>query len=228
MIIIDSIQIGKVFTEGDPEARDADTRLWTSAFRKSMVANSVTVTVSGIIGDEVADTKNHGGPDKAVLCYAAVHYLKWKSEHPDLDFAAGGFGENLTLGGVTESDVCIGDRYRSAECLFEISQPRQPCWKIARRWQTKTLTKEVAQTGRTGWYLRVICGGELMAGSTLELDSRPNPQWTIARANDVLYGREKNRIAVQELANLPELSREWKTAIVGQQASDANPIEKPE
>lgn len=213
MITIESIQTGKVVTEGDPAARDVQSRRWTSAFRKSTVRGPVTVGDTGIIGDEVADRKNHGGPEKAILCYASAHYPRWQTEHPELDFAPGGFGENLTVGSVSESDVCIGDRYKAGETLLEVSQPRQPCWKIARRWQLKTLTKAVAQTGRTGWYLRVICGGQLVAGSILELDSRPNPQWTVARANDVLYGREVDRMAVHELMNLPELSREWKEAI---------------
>lgn len=213
MITIDSIQTGKVVTEGDPAARDVKSSLWTSAFRKSAVSGRISVGDTGIIGDEIADRKNHGGREKAILCYASVHYPKWQTEHPDLDFAAGGFGENLTVGGASESEVCIGDRYKAGDCLLEVSQPRQPCWKIARRWQSKTLTKEVAQTGRTGWYLRVIRGGQLVAGTTLELDNRPNPQWTVARANDVLYGREVDRMAVHELMNLPELSREWKDAI---------------
>ncbi len=213
MITIESIQLGKVVTEGDPSSRDAMSRQWTSAFRKTFVDGAVSVNELGLIGDQVADRKNHGGPEKAILCYAGVHYRSWAEEHPELEFSAGGFGENLTLGGVTESDVCIGDRFRSGECVLEVSQPRQPCWKIARRWQTKSMTKEVTQTGRTGWYVRVITGGSLASGSELELISRPNADWTIARANDVLYGREVDRMAVHALMHLPELSREWQDAL---------------
>lgn len=213
MITIDSIQIGKVVTEGDPDTRDAVSRVWTSAFVKQVVDGPVTVSNAGITGDEVADNKNHGGPDKAILCYASAHYPAWKTEHPQLDFAPGGFGENLTLAGVTEADVCIGDRWRCGDCEFEISQPRQPCWKISRRWKTKSMTKEVAQTGRTGWYLRVIIGGSLTAESTIERIQCPNPDWSVARANDILYGREVDRMSVHQLMNLPELSREWKDAL---------------
>ena len=213
MITIDSIQIGKVVTEGDPAARDVISKQWTSAFRKSAVASPVTVDATGIVGDQVADTKNHGGSDKAILCYAGVHYLAWSREHPELSFSAGGFGENLTLSGVTEADVCIGDRIASGDCEFEISQPRQACWKIARRWQAKSLTKEVAQTGRTGWYLRVIKGGSLVPKSNLQLVDRPNPDWSVARANDVLYGREADRMSVHALMNVSQLCAEWKDAL---------------
>jgi MOSC domain-containing protein YiiM len=213
MITIESIQIGKVVTEGDADAREVTDKQWTSAFRKTPITVSVRVDSLGIEGDQVADTKHHGGAEKSILCYASAHYAAWREEHPELDFAPGGFGENLTLAGATEADVCIGDRWSAGECVFEVSQPRQPCWKIARRWQTKTMTKEVTQTGRTGWYLRVLCGGELTAGDTLTLTSRPHPEWSVARANDVLFGREVDRLAVFALMNLAELSDEWKQSI---------------
>ncbi|WP_182867431.1 MOSC domain-containing protein [Rhodopirellula sp. JC639] len=213
MITIESIQVGKVVTEGAPDTRDVLSRRWTSAFRKTPVNGPVAVNERGIVGDQVADTKNHGGADKAILCYAGVHYRDWAREHPALEFAPGGFGENLTLAGATESDVCIGDRFKSGDCVLEISQPRQPCWKIARRWQTKSMTKQVAQTGRTGWYVRVVTGGPLAPGAELELQLRPNPDWTVARANDVLYGREVDRMSVHALMNLPQLSREWQDAL---------------
>lgn len=213
MITIQSIQIGKVVTEGDPHARDVAQREWTTAFRKQPIDGSVTVGAAGIEGDQVADTKHHGGPEKAILCYAAVHYDHWSVEHPELAFGPGGFGENLTVAGATEIDMCIGDRWEVGDCELEISQPRQPCWKIARRWKTKTMTKEVAQTGRTGWYVRVVRGGVLAAGHHCELIGRPNPEWSVARANDVLFGREVDRLAVYELMNLSELSDEWKASI---------------
>lgn len=160
-----------------------------------------------------SDSKNHGGPEKAILCYAKLHYAAWRDEHPELDFAGGGFGENLTIDGASEPDIHIGDRFQVGECEFEVSQPRQPCWKISRRWQVKTLTKEVAQTGRTGWYLRVLVGGPLSVSSEFQLLQRPNPEWSIARANDVLFGREVDRLAVHELMGLSQLSQEWKEAL---------------
>ncbi len=212
-ITIASIQAANVITEGDPNTRDVLTRQWTTGFYKRPVDGPVQVRALGIVGDAVADTQNHGGVDKAILCYASSHYARWQLEHPDLKMSAGGLGENLTLDGADESDVCIGDRYRVGSCELEISQPRQPCWKIARRWGVKTLTKEVTQTGRTGWYMRVIQEGSIETGDTLERINRPHGDWPVARANDVLFGREIDRMAVIELMNLAELADAWKNDI---------------
>ena len=104
-------------------------------------------------------------------------------------------------------------RYRIGNAEIEVSQPRQPCWKIARRWGVKTLTKEVTQTGRTGWYLRVVKEGTLSVGDQLERIDRPNPNWTVARANDVMFGRKSDRMAVIELMNLKELAEAWRKDI---------------
>ena len=213
MITIKSIQIGRVRTQGDPHSDDPMKRLWTSAFDKSAIDGQVSVVSDGLIGDEVADRQHHGGPDKAVLCYPASHYRLWSEEYPDHPWPSGAFGENLTVNRTTESDVCLGDRYRAGNALFQVSQPRQPCWKISRRWGIKTLTKRVVQTGRTGWYLRVLHSGQIATGDKLELDARPHPDWTVARANDVLFGREVDRMAVIELMNVAELADAWKQAL---------------
>jgi MOSC domain-containing protein YiiM len=209
-ITIARVQIARLVTEGDPQQRDLLSRQWTTGFYKLPVDGPLSLTRLGLVGDAVADTQHHGGPDKAVLCYAAAHYAFWQQRYPQLRFGAGGLGENLTLLGADEASVCIGDRYQIGQCEVEVSQPRQPCWKIARRWGIKTLTKEVSQTGRTGWYLRVIREGQLAAGQLLELTARPHPDWTVARANDLMFGRELDRAALLALMNLPELSEAWK------------------
>ncbi len=213
MIRIDSIQIGKVITEGVPGSDDPDQREWTSAFRKSPVDGPVELRDNRIVGDEFANKTGHGTPDKAILCYPSGHYAAWNEEHPEIHFSGGGFGENLTLAGVTENEVCIGDRWKTAECEFEVSQPRQPCWKISRRWQCHSLLKEVTQSGRTGWYLRILTAGRLEQGETIELIARPNPQWSIARANAVMFNRKSDPVAIDELMNLQELSPEWKKSL---------------
>jgi MOSC domain-containing protein YiiM len=209
-ITIESIQIGRVISEGNPATKDLLERQWTTGFYKSPVGGGVALERPGLAGDAVADTRNHGGPDKAVLCYAASHYEYWASQYPQLRMSAGALGENLTIRGADESSVCIGDRYQAGSCEMAVSQPRQPCWKIARRWGIKTLTKQVAQTGRTGWYLRVISEGTLESGQQLQLLDRPNPDWTVERANDVMFGREVDRVAVIDLMNLVELADAWK------------------
>ena len=210
---IQSIQVGHVVTEGNPLKHDVLQRQWTTGFYKLPVAGPVELTPQGLVGDAVADKVNHGGVDKAVLCYAGEHYPLWRKEHPDLEMSAGALGENLTLRSANEATVCVGDRYQVGDCVVEVSQPRQPCWKIARRWGVKTLTKEVAQTGRTGWYLRVIEDGELEVDQEFKLLDRPNPDWTISRANDVLFGRETDLDTITELKNLPKLAEAWRESL---------------
>ncbi|TWT53599.1 6-N-hydroxylaminopurine resistance protein [Rubripirellula amarantea] len=209
---IASLQIGKVVTEGDPETNDVTRRLWSSAFDKRPVAHSVTCHLMGIEGDEVADTKNHGGADKAVLCYSAEHYLAWQREHPELQLGPGSFGENLTIKAQSETNVCIGDRYQVGECEIEVSQPRQPCWKIARRWACKTLPKEVARTGRTGWYVRISRSGRLQTGDQLTLLDRPYPTWSISRANGFMFNQTPKDAALDELLQIPVLAKAWKSS----------------
>jgi MOSC domain-containing protein YiiM len=154
---------------------------------------------------------NHGGPDKAILCYAASHYEQWRIELPELNMPPGSFGENLTVQGADEQSICVADLFQVGECVVQVSQPRQPCWKISRRWGIKTLTKTVTQTGRTGWYLRVLRSGSLQAGDQADLIERLYPQWPVSRANDVLFGRETDRIAVIELMQIRELADAWKS-----------------
>jgi MOSC domain-containing protein YiiM len=207
---IQSLQIGSIVREGNPDSQGAMDRQWTTGFYKIPVSEAVELTSLGLRGDQVADTRHHGGPEKALLAYAANHYLRWRDAFPDLAMSPGGFGENLTVDGADEGSVCLGDVFQVGSVELQVSQPRQPCWKISRRWGVKTLTKQVAQSGRTGWYFRVRREGELQAGQQAELLERPHPAWTVARANDVMFGREVDRESVIQLMRIPELSDEWK------------------
>ena len=122
------------------------------------------VTPTGIEGDGQADLVNHGGVDKAICVYPLAHYPHWQ-EMIGRELSPAAFGENFTVDGLTEADVCIGDTWRVGEdVLVQVSQPRQPCWKLARRWQRKTLALEVQESGKTGWYFRVLEEGTVQAG----------------------------------------------------------------
>src|SRR6185369_16771820 len=130
-----SIQVGRPHKYEHDGAADGKKRTWTTAFWKSPVAGSVRFGSLGAAGDEQADRENHGGLDKAVLAYSADHYAYWRPHLNLTDMPHGGFGENLTIAGLDESGVCIGDRWQAGQVLFEVSQPRQPCLKMGRRWQ---------------------------------------------------------------------------------------------
>jgi MOSC domain-containing protein YiiM len=186
---------------------------WTTGFYKVPTDEPVNITQLGIEGDGVADLKHHGGIDKAVLAYSDDRYSYWKEKLDPKEIGVGGFGENLTITGWDESSVCIGDQFKIGTVILEVSQPREPCWKLGRRWEEKMLPKYVAQCGYTGWYFRVACVGQLKNSDEVTLVHRPNPSWSVERANDVLYGRIVDASVMAELFLLQELSAAWKKSL---------------
>jgi len=213
MATIRSIQVGLPYQYRDPSSTVKAQAAWTTAFYKLPVSEPVFVSVKGLTGDGHADLKNHGGIDKAVLAYSVAHYPFWCNtlSKPELPFGA--FGENLAIEGQTEENVCIGDRYQIGNVLLEVSQPRQPCWKLGRRWNENLLPKMVIQNGYCGWYLRVLEEGEIALEDSVSLVDRPNPLWPIQRANELLYQKTIDSVSLTELFLLPELSASWKESL---------------
>ena len=153
-----------------------------------------------LAGDGQADLVHHGGVDKAVCAYPSEHWLYWRGILPPHRLTGGAFGENFTLEGLTEADVCIGDVFSVGTAVVQISQPRQPCWKLARRWQIKDLAVQVERTGFTGWYFRVLQEGTVEAKDRLRLIDRPCPEWTVAAANRTMHHERDNRTAAERLS----------------------------
>lgn len=205
-----SIQIAQPQTYGSDGAADEHDRRWTTAFFKQPIKGSVHVMSLGVVGDGQADLRFHGGPDKAVLAYSADHFPSWKQDVPHIDWSGGAFGENLTIAGLTEDTVCIGDVYQLGGVRFEVSQPRQPCWKLSRRWRIADLARQVMHNGRSGWYFRVLEPGEIKAGQTVDLLMRPHPTWTITRAQQLMYFEKEDLAAAAELAVIPQLATSWR------------------
>lgn len=141
------------------------------------------------MGDEQGDLRVHGGIEKAVHHYPQEHYAAWRAElgaNTLLD-GPGAFGENLNTLGVTEATVCLGDQWRVGDVLLEVTQARQPCWKLNERFGLPDMARRVQHSHRTGWYYRVLEEGELWAGAELVLQARPYPEWNLARLLDLLY-----------------------------------------
>lgn len=182
-----------------------------SAIAKQPVRVPVMARPDGLAGDEQGDRRYHGGPDKAVHAYAAANYPLWAAEHPELadQFRPGAFGENLVVEGITEAGICLGDRWRLGRVLLEVSQGRQPCWKLNLRFGRPDMARLVQASGRTGWYFRVIEPGEIAPGRAV-LEARPHPDWPLARVSWLLYHDRLNQPALREFAALPGLPESWR------------------
>ncbi len=183
-----------------------------SGFVKRPVAGPVGVATLGLAGDEQADLAVHGGPEKAVYGYALTNYAPWRRDFPQhaVLWVPGGVGENLTIDGIDERDVHIGDIVRIGRATLQVTQPRQPCYKFALRFQDQRMPKAMVANGRSGWYYRVLEEGALAAGDRIHLLERPNPGWPIARFNRFIRAKAPSREDYAALVRLPGLSSGWR------------------
>ncbi len=194
---IDAVLTGRAVDYTRPGSR--------SAIDKRAVEGPVRIGPEGLAGDEQGDRRVHGGPDKAIHHYPRDHYASWQGEvgaHALLQ-AAGAFGENISTAGITEADVCLGDRLRLGSALVEVSQARQPCWKLSDRFGIADMARRVQDSGRSGWYYRVLETGTVQAGDTLVLVDRPHPDWPLPRLSELLYRRTLDRDELHGALALP-------------------------
>lgn len=211
-----SLHLGRIEPFG-PEGQ-------TSAIRKRPVAGPVRVTLSGLAGDQQADPRHHGGPDKALHHYPFEHYAAWRDELPAQAArfqAPGGFGENLSTRGLTEANVCLGDRFRVGRAVLQVSQGRQPCWKLNARFEVEDMVARVLASGRAGWYYRVLQEGEIAPGDRFELLERPLADWPLSRLWQVLFHPPFDAMALAELSRLDLLSENWRARAANRIASQA-------
>ncbi|WP_428267706.1 MOSC domain-containing protein [Haliangium sp.] len=207
-------------------------RIWPdrppSAIRKVRADGPMDLTITGFTGDEQADLRVHGGPEKAVMQYPLQHYAVWKDEmgasEPGL--RAGGFGENISAAGFDEQTVCIGDRFRIGTAFVQVTQGRTPCWKLNRHTGIARMAAEFVRTGRTGWYYRVLEPGWVGQGDTISLVERHNPDWTVARVTNARLTSRLDTALAREIVSIPGLSENWQRSF-GRKA-DAGYRDDPE
>jgi MOSC domain-containing protein YiiM len=204
-----SIQVGRPRTVAGEEP-------WVTSFFKTPVTGPLGLETNNLDGDEQADLRVHGGPDKAVCVYSANHFPEWRRILSESDFGAGAFGENFSVSHMDEDSVCVGDVYAIGTAVVQVSQPRSPCWKLAARWNRADLPRLVLKSGRTGWYFRVLQRGLVTRGDELSLSDRPCGEWSIARVNEVSYatGRHKDATARRALSACAPLARVWRQSLL--------------
>lgn len=168
----------------------------TSGIAKQAVHRALWLTPEGLYGDEQGDRLYHGGPEKALHHYALEHYPVWLNAFADCGEsgsapaplrAPGAFGENIATLGLNERNVHIGDVYRIGSALVQVSQGRQPCWKLNLRFRHPGAARTVQQSGLTGWYYRVLRPGWVDPGAMLELHGREHEDWPLARLIAALF-----------------------------------------
>jgi MOSC domain-containing protein YiiM len=196
-----SVQVGQVAPLGPGQV--------PSAFAKKPISGRVMVQRLGLVGDQQADLRVHGGPDKAVYCYPIEHYPKWLAECPSAEalLVPGGFGENLTTLGFDEDGVCIGDTLRIGSVTAQVTQPRTPCFKLGLRFADMQMLRAMIRSGRSGWYLRVLEPGLVEAGASITTIDRLNPSWPVARVNR-LIGGDARPDEIAELAGLRGIAKD--------------------
>lgn len=185
-----------------------------SGIAKTPRQEALAVTTLGLAGDEQGDLRVHGGVEKAIHHYPREHYAAWLAElgeHPLL-MQPGAFGENFSTTGWTEDDVCLGDLIRAGSALLQVSQGRMPCWKLSDRFGVANLALRVQQSGRTGWYYRVLQEGVVGVGERLQVVERIHPDWPLSRLSAVLFDKRVEPELLRECLALP-LVPSWRRTL---------------
>ncbi|WP_307601497.1 MOSC domain-containing protein [Paenibacillus sp. V4I9] len=180
---------------------------------KYPVSSSLHVSKTQLDGDGQADLTVHGGADKALCVYPEEHYAHWEQVLGQ-KMAAGTFGENLTVRGLLEYQVCIGNTYAIGDVIVQVSQPRQPCHKLAKRLDWVDATLQVQETGYTGYYLRVLTEGVISKSSQVRLIAKDEAGITVAYANQIKYHEKTNIEAAKRIAEIQALSASWKQSFL--------------
>lgn len=181
----------------------------TTGICKKPVQGPLNLGRLGFEGDGVADLKHHGGPDKALCVYSADHYTFWE-ELLGIQLPLAAFGENLSVSNLQEDEVCVGDVFQLGRAVVQVSQPRQPCRTLAARYGRSDLIKMVIDSGRTGFYLKVLNGGVVGQGDNLILKEREPHNVTVAFANNIFHHEKRNCSGIGRVLAVPALSASWR------------------
>ena len=184
-------------------------RIKTGIF-KEPVSGRTMMRRLNIDGDGQGDPSVHGGVHKAVYVYPIEHYKYWRQELGRDDLTYGKFGENLTVEGMLEDTVHIGDVFRIGEALVEVSQPRVPCFKLGMKMRDPQIVKPFLESERVGFYVRVLEEGEVGAGDTIERTKVGEGQMTVKEIVHLRHFDDTNVTAAEKAANLPALTPSWR------------------
>ena len=195
-----SVNVGGA-REFEYNGRPAKSAIW-----KLPVAGRIAARGVNLEGDDQADRKAHGGPDKAVYAYA-VEDARWWEQEVGRPFAYAEFGENLTTEGIEVNDALVGDRWGIGTAVLEVSEPRIPCWRLGVRMNDPFFPRRFAEAMRPGAYLRIVVEGSVAAGDEIRIIERPSHRLTIRDVSRI-YTRDRGE--VERLLAVPQMSENWK------------------
>jgi len=195
-----SVNVGRV-REFDYNGRPAKSAIW-----KTPVGSRIAVRGVNLEGDDQADRKAHGGPDKSVYAYA-VEDIRWWEEKLGRALQYGEFGENLATEGVAVNDALVGERWAIGTAVFEVSEPRIPCWRLVVRMNDQGFVRRFTEAQRPGTYLRIVVEGTVGAGDEIRVIERPSHNLTI---QDIFRIYTRDREEVERLLAVPGISESWR------------------
>lgn len=207
-----------------PITVEQEDKIISTAIFKKPVDGPVYVSTMNLSGDRQADLKNHGGTDKAVYAFSFDHYAYWRTilQLPAVPY--GQFGENLTITGLDEASLNIGDQIKIGSCLLEVSQPRIPCFKLGIATGNRDMPRLFIEHGATGIYFRVVKEGEIAAGDPTEIVRRGNHRLSVKTLFSSYFNPDpKNSGVLESALEIPELAQEWKEKIVKKLATKKRP-----
>ena len=179
---------------------------------KEPVKGRIKVKTLNLEGDGQADLIGHGGIFRAIYVYSYDNYAYWEKELNRNDFNYGEFGENFTVEGMSDDEVHVGDRFKIGSALFEVTQPRVPCYKLAIKMDVEGFYNQILSSGRLGFYFRVIEEGEVRAGDIIEKVSEDPVEMTINEVNSLLYFNKDDFNRIEKAIKIKALSPGWKTS----------------
>ena len=212
VIVIRSVQVGRPSVLAT--TADGD-EVISAIVKQPVTVPMLALSAINLEGDDQADRSVHGGPDKAVYAYSAEHFERWSSEI-GIDVGPGTFGENVTVVGITEADVCIGDRWAWGDALLEVCQPRWPCFKLTLRTRVRDIGHRMRADGRTGWYLRVLEPGPVPVAGPIRVAARDAAGVSVLDAHRAQADRHReDRELHDRVLSVPALAAEWRIPLEG-------------
>ncbi len=170
----------------------------------------IILGIEDVVDDHVLDRRYHGGSDKACYLYSADHYPIWKDKYPNQDWKWGMFGENLTVSNLDESEIRIGDRFRIGDAEVQVSQPRQPCFKLGVRFGDQAVVDDFWNSSFPGVYVRVLNSGTIKKGEELELIKRNFDSLSVSQVFSLFTSNRSNFEMIEKAIREPFLAESCK------------------